>query len=86
MSTENKRQKSMMTIAYNIRKFRLERGFTQQKLADLAKVSRSTIQSIEKGSDPSGYVLYKIARALEVSMNKVYGTEPAEDSNHGGKL
>ena len=48
-----------------IRKFRQEKGITQQELADLAGVTRQTINALENARDnPSLILAYKITKIL----------------------
>ena len=48
-----------------IRKFRQEKGITQQKLADLAGVTRQTINALENARyNPSLILAYKITKIL----------------------
>ena len=50
----------------NLRRLRLEHGFSQQKLADAANVSRATIAGIEGGRYPGANTstVVGLARAL----------------------
>ncbi len=48
-----------------IRQFRQEKGMTQQELADLAGVTRQTINALENARyNPSLLLAYKITRIL----------------------
>ena len=48
-----------------IRKFRQEKGITQQELADLAGVTRQTINALENARyNPSLILAYKITKIL----------------------
>lgn len=48
-----------------IRKFRQEKGITQQELADLAGVTRQTINALENARyNPSLMLAYKITKIL----------------------
>jgi transcriptional regulator with XRE-family HTH domain len=50
-----------------IRELRIQKGMTQEELADKTEVSARTIQRIENGEvDPRAYTLQMIAKALEV--------------------
>jgi transcriptional regulator with XRE-family HTH domain len=52
-----------------IRGLRKERGFSQEKFADIAEVDRKHISSIETGkAEPGSWTLMRIAGALEVSI------------------
>ena len=57
--------------------WRKESNLTQQQLADLAGVSKSTIEKIEAGSPPSTLRLGMIAQALELPASQLL--EDAEE-------
>ncbi|WP_298156176.1 helix-turn-helix transcriptional regulator [Flavobacterium sp.] len=51
---------------------RLEKKLSQEKLAGLAEIDRTYMQSIEKGErNISISTLLKIARALDIKMSKL---------------
>jgi len=58
------------TIAKNIKKYRKERGLSQDKLARLADVAHATIIKIESGGiqSPTIDTVQKIAKALGVGL------------------
>ena len=58
------------TLASNIRKFRKDRGFSQEKLARKADILYSTLNKIETNviKSPSVFSVAKIAKALEVKI------------------
>ncbi len=59
-------------LAINIITLRKSRGLTQEKLAKLAKIPRSTITNFESGtSNPSLTNLVALARALEVPVEEL---------------
>ena len=61
-------------ISTNIRKFRKERGLTQDQLALYTELSYDFIRRIETSGGKSGFsveTLYKIATVLEVSMDEL---------------
>ncbi len=61
-------------ISTNIRKFRKERGLTQEQLALYTELSYDFIRRIETSGGKSGFsveTLYKIATVLEVSMDEL---------------
>ena len=59
------------TIAKNIKKYRKEKGLSQDKLARLADVAHATIIKIESGGiqSPTIDTVKKIADALGVSLD-----------------
>ncbi len=65
-------------ISANIRKYRKERGFTQEQLALYTELSYDFIRRIETSGGKSGFsveTLYKIATVLEVSMDELTKNE-----------
>ena len=57
-------------IALNMKIERVKKGFTQEKLAEISEISTKHITKIEKGKvTPSIYLVYKIAKALEVTID-----------------
>jgi len=59
------------TIAKNIKKYRKEKGLSQDKLARLADIAHATIIKIESGANknPTIETLAKIAKALNVGVD-----------------
>jgi transcriptional regulator with XRE-family HTH domain len=62
--------KTISTIAKNIKKYRKERGLSQDKLSRLADVSHATIIKIESGGiqSPTIDTVQKIAKALGIGL------------------
>lgn len=61
-----------------LRTVRKERGYTQEYLAELTKLSTRHIASIEKGeANPSFEVLYTIITALGTSFDAIFN--PADE-------
>jgi transcriptional regulator with XRE-family HTH domain len=58
-------------ISINVRKHRVKRGLSQDKLSKLADVSFNTITKIESGATPNPTIdtVRKIADALGVSLD-----------------
>lgn len=58
------------SIGQNVRKFRNAKSWTQEQLADIAKVTARTIQRIESGDvPPSAETLLALAGAFDVSVD-----------------
>ena len=58
-----------------LRAARKERGYTQEQLAELTKLSTRHIASIEKGeANPSFEVLYTITTVLGVSFDAIFNS------------
>lgn len=59
-------------LAENLRALRVLRGLTQQQLADLSEVPRSTVANLEiGGSNPTLAVLSRLAGALHLSIEEL---------------
>lgn len=59
---------------------RVEKGFSQQDLADLVGATRQTIGLIEKGSyNPTLNLCCKIARVLDKTLNDLFWSEHEEE-------
>ena len=63
--------KKLPIIAKNIKKYRAELDFSQDKLSKMADVTFHTIAKIESGatSNPGIKTMTKIAKALNVSLD-----------------
>lgn len=63
-----------MNFAKNLKKLRLEKGLSQQKLADWLKVAQSTIGMWETGKRvPSLNELTRIAQSLDITIGSLLG-------------
>lgn len=59
-----------MLFAETVRKLRIERGFTQQEMANRMYVTRSTIARWESGSRmPDAAMISRLSKCLEVDVN-----------------
>lgn len=55
---------------------RVEKGLSQQELADLCEVTRQTIGLIEKGKyNPTLNLCIKLARVLDLTLNDLFWDE-----------
>ena len=69
-------QKFREQLALNMRVERARKSLTQEKLAELSGISAKHITKIEKASvTPSAYLVYKIAKALDVSVDSLINNE-----------
>ena len=61
----------MSAIGKNIKRFRQEKGLSQDKLSKLADLSLNTVVKIEldDSSNPTIETVQRIAKALEVSVD-----------------
>ncbi|WP_199719792.1 MULTISPECIES: helix-turn-helix domain-containing protein [Anaerotruncus] len=58
-----------MTIGVNVKKYREQKGLSQEKLAYKSNLSVATISKIERGlTNPTADVIESIARALDVPV------------------
>lgn len=65
-------------LASNLRYIRQQRGMTQQELAKLCGVPRSTVGQMETGScNPTLSVLARLAAALQISIEEILSTPRA---------
>jgi transcriptional regulator with XRE-family HTH domain len=62
-------------LGEKIRKLRIKKGLSQEKLARLADISYNTIVKIESGAsnNPTIQTLSGIANALDVSLDELIG-------------
>lgn len=68
----------MTKLGDRLRQIRRQAGMTQTQLAERAKVSQQTVSKIESGRARSTKELVKIARALGVTADYLYGAESEE--------
>ncbi|MDP2649665.1 MAG: helix-turn-helix transcriptional regulator [bacterium] len=60
------------TLGEKIKKYRKEKGLTQEQLADAAEIERSYMGTIERGErNPTLLKVYKIAKALTVNLSEL---------------
>lgn len=70
----------MSMVAKNIKDFRLLRGLSQKRLADLLNKSVGTVANWEKGVNyPTVDVLEDLCKLLDVTPNQMYGWDPSPD-------
>lgn len=65
-------------ISYNIRKYRKLRNYTQEELSEFADISHDFMRRIESSGGKCGlsiFTLYKIALALNVSVDELMEIE-----------
>lgn len=75
----------MNEVGSNIRRFRKEKGLTQNELGDLLEISEAMVGQYERGvRNPKLETIEKIAAALNVTAPDIYGWD--EGFNQGGNL
>ena len=58
-----------MSIGQNIKKYRKEKGYTQEDIAKATKIARPNVARIESGKNsPTIEVLTKLAHALDMQL------------------
>lgn len=63
---------NLKSVGINIKKYRLEKGLSQEKLAELTDLSSNYISMIERAEKtPSLTTLINIANALDVSTDMI---------------
>ena len=66
------RDKRLSKLASNIKAERYRKGLTQDDLSEKINVSTRSISSIENGyQTPSIFIVYDIAKALEIDINEL---------------
>lgn len=63
--------KPQLKIGKNIKKLRLEKSISQDRLSKLADLSLNTVVTVESGTNPNPTIetLLRIAKALNVDVN-----------------
>lgn len=67
----------MKSISQNLRKIRIDRGLTQNRLSEASGIGRTTITEIENGTHPNTtiFVLCQLCKALRVTPNDLIPKE-----------
>lgn len=70
-----------MSFAVNLKKFRMKKGFSLQKLADAIEVSKAHVWDLEteRAKNPSLEVLQKLSSVLGVPIATLVGEVPEEE-------
>ena len=68
-------------LGQNIRKYRIQKGWSQKQLSDAANIDRAEISRIENGERGamSCTMLRRFAKALGVSMDELMGEDEEND-------
>jgi putative transcriptional regulator len=68
-----------MTLGNRLREVRLQKGLTQESLADAVGVTRQTVIAVEKGRFvPSVKLALELTAALETPLQRVFWLEDTE--------
>ena len=64
-------------MGYRIKELRIEKKMSQEELAEKSNVSRTTISTLENGSDRTVLTstLQRIASALDTTVDKLFFTQ-----------
>ena len=66
------RDRTLISFGRNVARFRNDRGFSQDKLAEKAELDRTYISGIERGvRNPGIKTVIRIANALSVSVGEL---------------
>ena len=65
----------MSIIGEQIKKYRMEKGITQEKLGELAGVTTQAVSRWERGGTPDAELLPNLADILGVSIDALFGRE-----------
>ncbi len=65
----------MASIGEQIKKYRIKKGYTQEKLGSVVGVTTQAVSKWERGGVPDAEILPDIADALDVDINSLYGRE-----------
>ncbi|WP_456719582.1 MULTISPECIES: helix-turn-helix transcriptional regulator [unclassified Bradyrhizobium] len=69
--------KARALVAWNVRRLRVDRGISQEKLARLARIDRSYMGSLERQSEnPTIDLLGRIAEALGAHVSEFFVLPP----------
>ncbi len=79
MITRDEIQKAKEGIADRLRELRIQQGFTQYELAELAHTSQAVIQKIENGKSKNPRIVGDLALALGVNPAWLQWGEPFAD-------
>ncbi|MFA6989164.1 MAG: helix-turn-helix transcriptional regulator [Candidatus Gastranaerophilaceae bacterium] len=65
--------KILERLGKKLKEIRMDKGFTQEALAEKVKIHPTYVGKIETGkSNPSALMLYKISRALGVKLSDIF--------------
>lgn len=63
----------LLQLGNRLRSLRLEKNYSQEKLAELTSLDRTYISGLERGKrNPSYLILRKLAEVLAVSPNQLF--------------
>lgn len=73
-------------MSNSVREFRISKGITQTKLAEMANISRPYLAEIEKGdSNPSAQIAISIAKSLDTIVETIFLPKMSYMNNREGE-
>ena len=70
--TKNRQDPVLVALGVALRRIRLEKSISQEKLALLAEVDRSYVGRVERGDNNVAVLtLFRLARAMDTSMAEI---------------
>lgn len=76
-----------MSFSENIKKYRLDKGYTQEQLSSLLGLSAQAISKWETSETyPDGALLVPLANALDVSLDALFGNNSASMKEISGEI
>ena len=70
--TPNPNKKSQQEFGKNIRKMRKQKGFSQEEVAKMSKISTTYYAGIERGEEnPTFSVIENICKALKIKSSEI---------------
>lgn len=74
-------EEKLDVVITRIRKIRIEKGISQQELANIANFSQSFLANVESGKKkPSLLTILRIAEALNVNPREFFSESPTEST------
>ena len=65
----------MSVIGDRIKKYRVEKGITQEQLGQLLGVTTQGVSRWERGGTPDAEILPRLSEILDVSIDALFGRE-----------
>ena len=76
-----------MSLSQNIRKYRIEKSYTQEQLAAILDISAQAVSKWETSETyPDGSLLVPLANALDVSLDTLFGNTTANMSEISSRI
>ena len=80
MTLEEENQ--LKVLGENLRKFRTEKGFSQESFAEMSQLDRTYISGLERGKrNPSYLIIKRLANVLEIPEQNLFSFGAEYESN-----